>query len=197
MSGRSSVPRVVLDSNVCLDLLLFRDPRTALLREALAGGEVVAVTDDECRREWLQVLHYPVLRLDGERRDAMTAAYDLLVQPLAGNEAGAARGTTLPRCRDPDDQRFLQLALASGARWLLSRDRHLLSLASRCRREGWFEITTPENWVFDDRSYKGRGCQSPYNSNRYDSFTSNCSLSRRSKLSRNWSCGPTENSSNM
>ena len=52
-----------------------------------------------------------------------------------------------PRCRDPDDQKFLDLAASSGARWLLSRDDHLLSLARRTRRDGLFEIVTPQAWT--------------------------------------------------
>jgi len=145
-----SPERIVLDTNVCLDLLRFHDPRATALQVALDTGQVVAVTDHECRAEWLRVLHYPLLWLDEEHRGAMAAAFDALVWPLP---AAARRAeVALPRCRDPDDQKFLRLAHASGARWLLSRDRHLLSLAPRCRREGWFEITTPEDWVPGDRS---------------------------------------------
>lgn len=145
MSGFATAPRIVLDTNVCLDLLRFGDPRTAVLRTALEAGDVIAVTDTECRGEWLRVLTYPLLRLDEASRDAMVAAFDALVRPLP--PAMRRTGVALPRCRDPDDQKFLQLAHASNARWLLSRDRHLLSLAKRCRREGWFEITTPEIWA--------------------------------------------------
>ena len=135
----------MLDTNVCLDLLRFGDPRTAALRAALEAGDVVAVTDEDCRGEWLRVLTYPLLRLDDACRDAMVVAFDALMRPLP--PAMRRAEVALPRCRDPDDQKFLLLAHASGARWLLSRDRHLLSLGKRCRREGWFEITTPELWA--------------------------------------------------
>jgi len=150
VSGFPAAPRVVLDTNVCLELLRFHDPRSAVLMSALDAGEIVAVTDDECRTEWLRVLDYPLLRLDQEYRGAMLAAFDALVRPLP--PAMRRPGVALPRCRDPDDQKFLRLAHAAGARWLLSRDRHLLSLAPRCRREGWFEIMTPEDWAVSDRS---------------------------------------------
>lgn len=145
----ATAPRIVLDTNVCLDLLRFGDPRTGTLRAALEAGQVVAVTDEECRGEWLRVLAYPLLRLDAASRDALVAAFDALVRSLPPTMPRTE--TALPRCRDPDDQKFLQLAHASGARWLLSRDRHLLALASRCRREGWFEITTPEDWAARNR----------------------------------------------
>jgi len=135
----------VLDTNVWLDLLVFGDPRAAALRTALEDGRVLAVTDGNCRDEWLRVLGYPLLRLGDADREAMAAAFDVLAHPLPPVSHAAA--ATLPRCRDPDDQKFLQLAHDAGARWLLSRDRHLLSLARRCRREGRFEITTPEGWA--------------------------------------------------
>ncbi|WP_238978775.1 PIN domain-containing protein [Novilysobacter arseniciresistens] len=152
----AGAPRIVLDTNVWLDLLVFADPRTAPLREALDSGAVTAVVDAGCREEWQRVLGYPLLRLEPSRRDELVAAFDALAWALpavsgADGTARSARAGTaagsVPRCRDPDDQKFLELAQASGARWLLSRDRHLLSLARRCKREGLFEITTPEEWV--------------------------------------------------
>ena len=52
----------------------------------------------------------------------------------------------LPTCRDPDDQKFLELAQASGAQWLISKDRDLLKLARRTRKAGLFLILKPEQW---------------------------------------------------
>ncbi|MNV98231.1 hypothetical protein D3C71_1934650 [compost metagenome] len=105
---------------------------------------MVAVTDGECREEWLRVLEYPQLRLDEAARTAAMAAFDAQVRllPTASVPAGV-----LPRCADPDDQKFLRLAYTSGARWLLSRDDALLVLARRTRREGWFEILAPDAWT--------------------------------------------------
>jgi predicted nucleic acid-binding protein len=49
------------------------------------------------------------------------------------------------RCSDPDDQVFLELALAHGATWLLSHDRALLRLARRTRALG-LHIVKPGDW---------------------------------------------------
>jgi predicted nucleic acid-binding protein len=58
-----------------------------------------------------------------------------------------ADATGLPRCADPDDQKFMELALASGARWLLSKDHELLKLDRRARVAGGFSILLPQAWT--------------------------------------------------
>lgn len=142
----SGVPdRVVLDTNVCLDLFVFADPRVAPLAQALAAGALEAVTDDRCREEWRRVLAYPALALNETARDAALAAYDRALRCLA--VAPLPDGIRLPRCADPDDQKFLELALAARARWLLSKDKEVLRLGRRTAREGWFDIATPAAWL--------------------------------------------------
>ena len=137
--------RIVLDTNVCLDLFVFEDPRCSTLHAALLAGEVIGVTDDACRDEWLRVLRYPQLGLDDAAREAATARFDACLQ-LQATVAGGAWAHP-PRCRDPDDQKFLELAVKSQARWLLTRDDHLLALARRTQRDGLFEILTPSAWM--------------------------------------------------
>ncbi len=137
---------VVLDTNVCLDLFVFDDPRCAALHAALEAGELRAVTDEACSIEWQRVLHYPVLRLDDAAREAARRRHEAIVQAWPSGDAGEPAAHPL-RCRDPHDQKFLDLAARAGARWLLSRDDHLLSLARRARRAGLFAILTPEAWL--------------------------------------------------
>ena len=148
--------RVVLDTNVCLDAFVFDDPRAATLVAALVAGDVEAVTRADCRDEWLGVLAYPALRLDEARRAEASARFDALVTLLTGAAAGvadreadvqSAPGRRLPRCRDPDDQKFLELAMASGAAVLFSRDAEVLRLSRRTVRDGFFEIMKPEDWA--------------------------------------------------
>ena len=57
-------------------------------------------------------------------------------------------GEPSPRlvCRDPDDQKFIDLALARNARWLISRDKALLALAKRAKPRGLL-IQKPEFWT--------------------------------------------------
>ena len=139
-------PRIVLDTNACLDLWVFDDPRAAALLAALRAGAVQAVTNGACRDEWLRVLRYPQLRLTASARDIHAGAYDALVQCLDDDVTKPPGGVALPRCADPDDQKFLQLAMASGARWLVSRDGDVLALGRRTVRDGLFAILSPQAW---------------------------------------------------
>ena len=142
----SSPPRVVLDTNVCLDLFLFNDPQSAALHVAMREGAIQAVTRADCRAEWLRVLGYPQVPISDQARPAVEAAFDALVLQLPDELATPAPGLRLPRCADPDDQMFLELAQASGARWLVSKDNELLKLAPRCVRDGLFWIGLPQAW---------------------------------------------------
>ena len=49
------------------------------------------------------------------------------------------------RCTDPDDQKFIDLALSLPGATLLSRDRAVLKLARRARPLG-MTIVTPQAW---------------------------------------------------
>ncbi|GAB2555116.1 putative toxin-antitoxin system toxin component, PIN family [Rhodanobacter koreensis] len=144
------VPRIVLDTNVCLDLFVFRDPLCSHLLAALQAGAVQAVTRDDCREEWQRVLHYPQLPIDDRQRPAFREAFDALIRLLPPEMSTAADDIPLPRCADPDDQKFLELALASRARWLLSKDNELLKLDRRTRSAGLFAIRLPQLWSIAD-----------------------------------------------
>ena len=151
-----SLPRIVLDTNVCLDLFVFRDPMCSHLLAAMQGGAVQAVTRDDCREEWHRVLHYPQLPIDDQLRPSVSAAFDALIQLLPAEASMVGEDDIpLPRCGDPDDQKFLELALASGARWLLSKDHELLKLDRRTRSAGLFSIRLPQLWSIADARSQG------------------------------------------
>ncbi len=143
MADAASPPRVVLDTNVCLDLFVFGDARLQPLHEALRAGRVQAVTRADCREEWLEVLGYPRLGLDASRRQQAAQDYDACMSRLAASSADPT-GVVLPRCADRDDQKFLELAAETAASILLTRDRELLRLARRTA--AWLAILTPQDW---------------------------------------------------
>jgi len=130
-------PLVVLDTNVVLDLLHFDDAVALPLRHALETGRVRCVSTEATQAEWRRVLTYPEFGLDAAQQAALCARYQAL--SVRVNAAGAVAG--LPTCSDPDDQKFIELAAASAAQGLVSKDRAVLKLRRRCAPH--FRIMTP------------------------------------------------------
>lgn len=141
--------RIVIDTNVCLDLFVFRDPRWEKLLSALRNGTVKAVTRDDCRTEWLKVLEYSHLPLNVDTRITVAQEFDALISPIDAAQTRPRTEVKLPVCTDPDDQKFLELARDSDAATLITKDKALLKLAKRTARAGLFAIVTPEKWLPD------------------------------------------------
>lgn len=134
---------VVLDSNVWLDILVFDDPHTRPIRGALERGALEALIDARCHGELAHVLDYPQFQGRGADKATALAVLATLVRQIEP-PALAADARALPQCRDRDDQKFLELARASGAAWLVSKDRAVLKLAKRIARDFGFRIGTPD-----------------------------------------------------
>ncbi len=136
--------RIVLDTNVCLDLFVFRDPQGLALLQALREDGFEAVTRADCRTEWTLVLAYDKLGLSPDDQQSALVEFDRLNQRL---DDLPLPNQPLPACADGDDQKFLELAAASGAVCLLSKDKALLKLGRRTRRLGLFDIMSPSDWL--------------------------------------------------
>jgi len=141
--------RVVVDTNVWLDWLVFDDPAIAPIREARAANRVEICIDEACEAELVRVLAYDLGRcaLDAAAQADCLAECRRLARRIDASMPEAERAR-LPACRDADDQKFLEAALAAGAAFLITRDRALLELAQRAgkeKREAMpFRIVTPE-----------------------------------------------------
>ena len=131
--------RLVLDTNVVLDLLHFRDPGVESLREALREGRAACIGNSACRDELAHVLSYPQFKIPEHEARRILDEYCALAPPCAAGNAGLP---PLPQCRDPDDQKFLEVAHCGAAVALLTYDRALLKL----RRRLAFPVVTPEQW---------------------------------------------------
>lgn len=138
---RAAAPTLVLDTNAWLDLLVFRDAALDGLEAAVAAGVLRLAVDDRALAELGRVLRYPALGLD----EATAAAVLARARALA-TRVDAVPAVALPRCRDPDDQPFLEIAAACGACVLVTRDAALLRLATRMRRDHGVAIVVPAAW---------------------------------------------------
>ena len=139
----ASAHPIVIDTNVCLDLFVFHDPRWGSLLQALERAEVRAVTRADCRDEYLAVLRYPHLPLDDERRAVAAQRFDALITVVAPD----SKPIRLPVCSDRDDQKFLELARDAGAGILITKDKALLKLGRKTFQAGLFRVMLPEAWV--------------------------------------------------
>jgi predicted nucleic acid-binding protein len=135
--------RVVLDTNVVLDLWLFGDPRVAALRLALQTGRLSALVTAPLLAELADVLQRPFAvgwpAAASEVQAALMAHACLVAVPELA-------GPPTPRCTDPDDQKFIDLAWHTPAAWLISRDRAVLKLARPALARG-LQIVTPARWT--------------------------------------------------
>lgn len=127
---------VVIDTNVVLDLLVFNDPATASLKDALQSGKAQWLATPAMRDELARVLAYPQIA-------PRLAFYRLLPgDVLAAFDAQAQMVDVAPRaqhaCSDADDQRFIDLAVAHRA-LLLSKDRAVLSMRKRLVAGGFIQ----------------------------------------------------------
>ena len=95
--------------------------------------------DGACEAELVRVLAYDLGKysLDAEAQAQRIGRLSSLVTRI---ESGAAEG--LPRCKDPDDQKFLELAATARAQFLVSKDQAVLELARRVRA---FHIVAPKD----------------------------------------------------
>jgi putative PIN family toxin of toxin-antitoxin system len=128
---------VVIDTNIVLDLFVFQDPATHALNQALGAaltlGQPRWLATAAMREELARVLDYPQVlkRMAFYARSSteVLGHFDRL-----SRRVGVAPKASVT-CKDPDDQKFIDLAVAHGAA-LLSKDRAVLCMAKRMRLLG-------------------------------------------------------------
>ena len=137
--------RVVLDTNVWLDWLVFDDPSVAALKAAYHEERIEIVIDSACLDELGAVLSYPEFSLDDPQIKTHLANVERCA--IQADIRRAAHTSPLPRCTDPDDQKFLELARDAKADWLITKDKALLGIRRSLLKTVTFRIGTPEKWA--------------------------------------------------
>lgn len=124
----SEAKPVVLDTNIVLDVFLFNDPATQPLRDGLNNGTLCWIATAPMREELARVLDYAqiVKRL---------AFYQLTKETVLAQFDALAHAAEVPSkapvtCKDPDDQKFIDLAVAHQC-LVLSKDHAVLSMRKR------------------------------------------------------------------
>jgi len=126
---------VALDTNVFVSGVFFSGVPGKIL-EAWRDGRLTLVTSPKILDEYRRVGDFLSARYEGVDLQpflSLAATAGLVVQDIE-----------LPEqiCEDPDDDKFLACALASGAKIVVSGDKHLL------RTTGWrgIEVLTPRKF---------------------------------------------------
>jgi len=133
VQAKPSTQAWVIDTNIVLDLWLFEDPATIPLRAALQSGAISHLATASMRDELERVLAYPHLvkrmaKSNIQAQDILSRFDEYL---LAAEPAAKAACT----CKDPDDQKFIDLAVAHAVP-LLSKDKAILCMKKRLFQSG-------------------------------------------------------------
>jgi putative PIN family toxin of toxin-antitoxin system len=132
--------KLVLDTNIVLDWLLFDDPGMSLFRHDLRHNRLVVFRHPPASIELARVLAYQELKLDPEKQAKVYAAYQTQTTsarlPATFSMDHLMLPAGFPSCRDADDQHFLALAYHASADALVSRDKAVLSVGKRAEKFG-------------------------------------------------------------
>lgn len=123
--AKTSVPRVVFDTNTVVSALLFATGRLGWMRQHWRQGGSIPLISRDTVQELTRVLSYPKFRLAAQDRIELLADYLPFCQTVE-----VVRLCPL-KCRDAKDQPFLDLAQSGKARLLVTGDLDLLDLAGQ------------------------------------------------------------------
>ena len=143
--------KLILDTNIWLDWLVFDDTGIAHIRQLQQAGHVEILIDAACEAEFAQVITRKFQKkvLDAQAQAAALSQLRRLTTRVEMQLPPPERAR-LPQCRDPDDQKFLELAFSTGADILITKDRALLDLSRRKKKQVGrtvsFRILTPEEF---------------------------------------------------
>lgn len=142
---------IVLDTNVVLDWLVFANPVSLAIGHSITQKRLRWVATTPMREELAMVLPriaaHKLAHVEG-----VWASWNAHAELL---DPASCIAPLHLRCLDHSDQKFIDLAVAHRAQWLISRDRAVLALAKRAKKLDVL-IATPEQWLAtDDRSLRG------------------------------------------
>jgi putative PIN family toxin of toxin-antitoxin system len=119
------VPNIVVDTNVVVSAFIARSEQ-AVARRAfrLARTRFRLCLSAELDAEWERVLRRPGFARHGATAEGVA----LFLGTIGGKAAWFEPTVRVADCRDPDDNKVMELALAAGAEVILSGDADLLAL---------------------------------------------------------------------
>jgi putative PIN family toxin of toxin-antitoxin system len=132
-------PRVVLDTNILLDLFYFKDISVAYLHDCLKTEQVQAFTCELIWEEFAEVLMRKPFNQSVEEIHWIRSNYQHILtwQAPEKNSSGI-------KCRDKDDQIFVELAVEVAPCTLITKDKDLLILHKKLQK---FQVQTVKQYL--------------------------------------------------
>lgn len=154
--GRSRYPArmphrlIVIDSQSVFDWLVFHNPLCADWAAALAGTDWEWIFTSDMKSEF-----------DFVAAKGFGSRWPVDIESVAAAWSRHAREVPAPpplgaavrlRCTDPDDQKFIDLAISAGAHTLVTRDKALLRLARKALERHGLRVCKPDAWLHGNPS---------------------------------------------
>ena len=132
----------MLDTNVILDLLVFKDPSTEPIRHLLDAKLVDAVRSEASMLELVDVIRRPIFKLSQQEQEMILQSWEGVTRLLENTAIESAPFI----CRDLDDQIFLDMAYSIRPAVLFSKDLRVLELRVSAKGHG-VEITNQYDYL--------------------------------------------------
>ena len=124
-------PILILDTNILLDILVFDEELAHPLREALEMKSVDAVSTPRMINEFLDVIARPQFELSAGDQKTIANQWSSWCRMVDDESLQIAPW----KCRDRDDQVFINLSYSLRPATLISKDKQVLKLAKRAFKE--------------------------------------------------------------
>ncbi len=124
-------PTVILDTNILLDIFVFDDQRAHPLRAALSNQELDALVTEDTLDELMDVISRPQFSLDKQKQAEILLQWQSWSRLVKQSDLQVAPW----KCKDRDDQVFINLAFSFKPSTLISKDKLVLKLAKRAIKE--------------------------------------------------------------
>lgn len=128
----------VIDTNVILDMLFWKDPHTEKLLAALREKKFFAVRSRETIEELADVITRSQFALSVPEQESLLRDWAQLSVPVRTDTVSPVK------CLDPDDQKFLDLSVSSHADVLITKDKLVIRAGRKLCKRG-LKVLTPIN----------------------------------------------------
>jgi putative PIN family toxin of toxin-antitoxin system len=122
---------LILDTNILLDIFVFDDQRAHPLRAALSNQEIDALVTEDTLDEFIDVISRSQFGLDKQKQAEILLQWQNWSRLVKQSDLQVAPW----KCKDRDDQVFINLAFSFKPSTLISKDKLVLKLAKRAIKE--------------------------------------------------------------